>query len=90
MLCAIQYTVEKIGSFFLHRNSATKAEARLRSNLSSTFVGGGRIIPDEERLVLLKPVVHLSFTYGVLRGLEYDFLTFIISLFIYCSNNNDN
>ena len=37
--------------------------------LSSAFVGVGCIAPDEERLVLLKPIMHFSFTYGVLRGL---------------------
>ena len=42
---------------------------------------------DEERLVLLKPVVHLSFTYDVFRGLLYNYLTFITSLFIYCEES---
>ena len=36
------------------------------------FVGVGRIAPDEERLVLLKLIVHFSFTYGVLRDLLYN------------------
>ena len=31
-------------------------------------MGVGRIAPDEERLVLLKPVVRFYFTYGVSRG----------------------
>ena len=47
----------------------------------SAFVGGGRIAPDEERLVLLKPVVYLSFTYSVLRGLVYIYaIQFTITL----------
>ena len=46
-------------------------------NQVSAFVGRGRIA-SEERLV------HLSFTYGVWRGLACNFLTFITSLFIYC------
>ena len=36
----------------------------------------GRIAPDEERLILLKPVVQFYFTYGVSRG-------FSIHLFVY-------
>ena len=31
-------------------------------------MGAGRITPNEERIVLLKPVVQFSFTYGVSRG----------------------
>ena len=38
-------------------------------SMASAFVGAGCVAPDEERLVVLKPVVHFSFTYGVLRGL---------------------
>ena len=34
-------------------------------------MGVGRIAPDEERLVLSKPFVKFSFTYGVSRGLLY-------------------
>ena len=34
-------------------------------SLASAFIGRECIVPDEERLVLLKPVVHLSFTYDV-------------------------
>ena len=41
---------------------------------ASAFEGVGRIAPDEERLVLLKPVMHLSFTYGVLRDLVNNYL----------------
>ena len=37
----------------------TKAESQLTSSdsLASAFVGVGRIAPDEERLVILKPEV---------------------------------
>ena len=42
-------------------------------SLAFALVGGGSFAPDEERLVLLKLVVHLSFTYGVLRGLVYNY-----------------
>ena len=52
--------------------------------LASAFVEGGRIVPDEKKLVRLKPAVHLSFTYDVLSGLLYNYLTFITRLFIYC------
>ena len=41
--------------------------------LTSAFVGGQRIAPDEDKLVLLKLVVHLSFSYSVLRGLGYNY-----------------
>ena len=40
------------------------------------------IEPDEKRLVLSKPAVHFSFTYGMLRGLLYNYLSLINSLFI--------
>ena len=46
--------------------------------MASAFVGGGRIAPDEERLVLLKPFSHLSFTYGVLRGLGHNYLSLFL------------
>ena len=52
-------------------------------SLASDFVGLVRIAPDEERLVLLKPVVHFSFTYGVLRCLSVNYLILITSLFLY-------
>ena len=45
-------------------------------SLNSAFVGVGRIAPDEERLVLLKPVVQFSFIYGVARGFLYICLYF--------------
>ena len=48
------------------------------------FSGVERITPDDKRLVLSKSVVQFSFTYGVLRGLLYNYLTLITSLFIYC------
>ena len=50
-----------------------KAEARLQS---------GHIASDEEKFVLSKLVVHFSFTYTVLRGLVYNYLTLITSLCI--------
>ena len=55
--------------------------------VASAFVGGGRIEPDEERLVLSKPVVHFSLTDGVLRGLVCDYLTKITNLIIYCEKS---
>ena len=63
----------------------SKGHAETETSMASAFTGGGCIAPDEERLVLLKPVVHLSFAYGVLSGLKYNYLTFISSLFIYCN-----
>ena len=54
---------------------------------ASAFVGRGCIASDEERLVLSKPVVHFSFTYGVLRALVYNYLTLITSLFTVISTN---
>ena len=54
---------------------------------ASAFVGVGRIAPNEERLVLSKPVEHFSFTYGVLTGRLYNYLTLITSLFIYCDTH---
>ena len=42
-------------------------------SLAPAFVGVGHNAPDEERLVLLKPVVHFLFTYGVLRGLLFNY-----------------
>ena len=45
----------------------TKAEG----SLPSAFVIVGRFAPDEERLVLSKPVVQFSFTYGVSRDIFY-------------------
>ena len=41
--------------------------------LTSAFVVVGHIASDKERLVLSKPVVHFSFTYGVLRGLVHNY-----------------
>ena len=43
------------------------------STESAASVGVGRNASDEERLILLKPVVHFSFTYGVLRDLLYNY-----------------
>ena len=42
--------------------------SRVLLSLTSAFVVVGRIAPDEERIVLLKPVVQFYFTNGVLRG----------------------
>ena len=42
------------------------------------------IASEKERLGILKPIVHLSFSYDVLSGLMHNYLTFITSLFIYC------
>ena len=56
-------------------------------SLVSASVGGGRFTSDEERLLLLKPVVHLSFTYRELKGFVYNHLTFITNLFIYCATS---
>ena len=47
---------------------------------ASTFLRGGHIAPNKKGLVLLKPVMHLSFSYGVLRSLVYHNLAFITSL----------
>ena len=41
--------------------------------LASAFVEIRHIVPDEERLVLLKPVMLFSFTYGVLRGQKFNY-----------------
>ena len=40
-------------------------------SVASAFVGVGRVAPDEERLVLLKPVFQFYFNYGVSRGFLY-------------------
>ena len=42
---------------------------------TSAFIKVGRNTPDKQRLVLLKPVVHFPFTYGVLRGLLFSYIT---------------
>ena len=44
--------------------------------MASAFVEVGRIALDEETLVLLKPVVQFSLTYGVSRGFLYICLYF--------------
>ena len=50
--------------------TTTKAEVRhcFCFSLTSAFVVVGRFAPDEERFVLLKPVVQFYFTCGVSRG----------------------
>ena len=53
------------------RPTPTKAEASWLVLLASAFLGVGRIATDEERLVLLKPVVQFSFTYGMSSGFLY-------------------
>ena len=40
-------------------------QIRIEARLASASVDVGRIAPDEERLVLSKPVMQLSFTYGL-------------------------
>ena len=57
------------------------AEARRASSF-------GLIAPDEERHVLLKPVMHLSFIYGVLRGLVYNYWNKGMSKYIKMAENN--
>ena len=54
------------------RPTTTKAEVRL----TSTYVVVGHFVPDEERLILLKPFVQFYFTYGVSRGYLYIYLYF--------------
>ena len=56
-----------------------KAEARLvldsnQLSIDSAFMRVGGFVPDEERLVLSKPVVKFSFIYGVSRGLLFVYL----------------
>ena len=51
--------------------------------MPSAFVVVGRFAPDEERLVLSKPVVQFSFTYGVSRGIFIFICTSITNFFIY-------
>ena len=48
--------------------------------MSSAFMGEERIAPDEERLVLLKPVVQFYLTYGGSRVFLYIYLHAIIIL----------
>ena len=55
--------------------------------IPSVFVRVGCFALDEERLVLLKPIVHFSFIYGVLRGLLFNYLTLLINLLIYCEKH---
>ena len=52
-------------------------------SLASDFARIGRVAPDEERIVLLKPVEQFSFTYGVSKGFLYICLYFKHQ-FIYC------
>ena len=49
----------------------------------------GRIAPDEESLVLLKPVVQFSFIYGVPRGFPYIYSILNVHLKSYFNFLND-
>ena len=50
---------QKDKPFFIRCNTSSS----YGSSLGSAFVGGGRTAPDEERLVLLKPVLQIIFLY---------------------------
>ena len=63
----IQAFLRKVQYFLLLRKLNPEV------NLASVSMGVGHILPEEERLVFLKPVVQLSFTYGVLKGLLYNY-----------------
>ena len=82
----MHYRFRKYKPFFIRCNTSSSYESRSQTwasasgfcgffypDLASASVGGGRIAPDEERLILSKPVVHFSFTYGVLGGLLYNY-----------------
>ena len=56
----------------MHNRSQNKRSVLF--SLTSAFVVIGRIAPDEERLILLKPVMQFYFTYGVSRGFQYIYL----------------
>ena len=73
--------VSKDKLFFIRCNASYSLKSRSQTK------GVGHVAPDEERLVLLKPVVNFSFIYGVLRGLLLNYLTLFTSLSIYCENN---
>ena len=68
---------------FLYQVQCVLLPRKLR--LTSAFVGVWRIAPDKERLVLWKPVVQFSFSYGVSRGILYICLLKCVSLIL---NNN--
>ena len=58
-------------------------------SLTSAFMIVGRFAPDEERLVLSKPVVQYSFTYGVSKVFLYLFInTHIISMILLTISNS--
>ena len=61
-----------------------KWKSRRQACLSSDFVVVCRIAPDEETLILSKPVVQFYFTYGVSRGIFIVVYTSITSFFFYC------
>ena len=52
-------------------------------HLPSAFVVVGRIAHDEERLVLSKPVVQFSFTYGMSRGYFMHLFYYILCINMY-------
>ena len=58
--------------FVFHNNSGF--------SLASAFVGVDRSAPDEESLVLLKPVVQFYFTYGVSRGFSTQLFNIAVCL----------
>ena len=64
----------------LHRQ---KADSKKEDSLPSAFVVVGRFAANEERLVLSKPVVQFSFSYGVSRGIFIFVYTSITGFFIY-------
>ena len=81
--------VQKIESIIKYKQMYRKPLDWTR--LTSAFVGVGRIAPDEERLVLLKPVVQFNFTYGVSGGFLYICLyfknQFLYSMWLHCLEN---
>ena len=58
--------------------------------LAFAFVEVEHVAPDEERLVLSKPVVQFSFTYGVSRGIFIFVYTSITSFFISGLSNSNS
>ena len=64
------------------RPTSTKAEARLLKGKQKPESEVGHIALDKERIVLSKPVVQFSFTYGVLKYFIYLFMPpfYIISV----------
>ena len=50
------------------KRTSLSSSSAIPDYLASAFEGEGHIAPDEERLVLSKPVMQFSFTCGVSRG----------------------